>query len=499
MRDINIQEVKIRAEDLASTAKNMVIVLNGRAFDLGRPIAGRGSSVAEIVGRIESAVGLVAEFDSSARSDLVPVSMLSKLNDSITNSMAAIASLISAFEDIHKSHGGLQTFDYSDFLATTRNGTAIDMQPSFHDVFDNSEIFLERVLISALMLKPDGAFTFQSAAQGLSAVISEASEKLGELKSSISRVDDMVVKLAAAEKESSSNLQRSKTSVEEIERLKDEEVADRQTASDYLAEITQHRAAAQAIIDEVSPLQARFQEYKAEFDLFQEQLDRREEAFQRGAAKLEELIGSFEGQRDGVKALIDRSQQMMSSATVSGLAANFSNVAAKLTRELRWARFAFYIGILFLVISAFPLLAFALPTVMTSFPENFSPGVLGTTLQAEVGGTQNGLEYVGQVLARIVILLPAAWFISFTAKRHSELFRLREHYSYKSSMAVAVEGFKLQAPRYEQEIAVAVLEQLALNPADSLGYQKLTKDAKGSVPAGMFERIRRRAEKPLDT
>ena len=36
-------------------------------------------------------------------------------------------------------------------------------------------------------------------------------------------------------------------------------------------------------------------------------------------------------------------------------------------------------------------------------------------------------------------------------------------------MAVAVDGFKKQAPEYESMIAALVLEQLAFNPVDKLG------------------------------
>jgi len=62
-------------------------------------------------------------------------------------------------------------------------------------------------------------------------------------------------------------------------------------------------------------------------------------------------------------------------------------------------------------------------------------------------------------------------------------------------MAVAVEGFKKQAPEYEQEIAALVLEQLAFNPTDKLIPSKDIKEGKapGLIAAFLLEKIRKRA------
>ncbi len=62
-------------------------------------------------------------------------------------------------------------------------------------------------------------------------------------------------------------------------------------------------------------------------------------------------------------------------------------------------------------------------------------------------------------------------------------------------MAVAVEGFKQQAPQYEQEIAALVLEQLAFNPADKLLPSKDIREGKAPGIAGyLLDRIRNRLE-----
>src|SRR5690606_5370776 len=186
---------------------------------------------------------------------------------------------------------------------------------------------------------------------------------------------------------------------------------------------------------------------------------------------------------------------MLSSATVAGLASNFSTMMGKLTSELKWARIAFYIGIAFLTLSALPLLAFVIMPLAAPILQSMFPDLTFAASDFVPDPVNNGWQYLGQVLARIAVLLPAAWFVSFAAIRHSSLFRLREHYAYKYSMAVAVEGFKQQSPRYEQEIAALVLEQLAFNPADKLIPSKDIREGKAPGIAGyLLDRIRARVE-----
>ena len=52
--------------------------------------------------------------------------------------------------------------------------------------------------------------------------------------------------------------------------------------------------------------------------------------------------------------------------------------------------------------------------------------------------------------------------------RHAALFRLKEHYAFKYSVASSVDGFKQQAVPYEDEIAAATFFELTFNPADRM-------------------------------
>ncbi len=233
-----------------------------------------------------------------------------------------------------------------------------------------------------------------------------------------------------------------------------------------------------ATSDDASSLQSQVNEYKEAFELFQRQLDARNIEISEGAKKQRSLLDFFDTQQSEIKRITQQSTQMLSSATVAGLAANFNAIRSELTGELRKATSAFYWGILLLTISALPLAALVLqPLLIDIFPEWFSSSrrVIGST-------NANGWQYIGQVLGRLLILLPAAWYVSFAGIRYFQLFRLREHYAYKYSMAASVEGFKQQAPGYEADIAAVVFEQLAFNPADKLLHVKDASEANMPKP-----------------
>lgn len=181
---------------------------------------------------------------------------------------------------------------------------------------------------------------------------------------------------------------------------------------------------------------------------------------------------------------------MLSSATVAGLSSEFRNIRDNLTEEVQKAHRTFNWSIGLLFVSAIPLIAFIFaPLIAPIFSEN--EAIISSI--SSLNGDRSGWQYVGQVIARFIILLPAIWLVTFATARYNSLFKLREHYAYKYSMAVAVDGFKKQAPGHEEMIAALVFEQLAFNPADKLGKQPEAPESPPNPVAQMLvEYLRRR-------
>ncbi|MBX3446942.1 MAG: hypothetical protein KF765_09305 [Parvibaculaceae bacterium] len=497
MREKRIEAIRSAGADLTETIKSLMTVFaglsdeEGRSFELNHKIAGKDSTVSAVLARIGAALGLISEFGEATRGDLVPRRILVDLEGSLSELKSNTENLRSVLKTAAEQNGGVKKFSYGDFHLHAKNGNAVDVRPPFHAFFDSSEKFLETLFPALLILKPRSSYSFQAAASGLDKLLSSASETLSESRKTLKNVGEHERKLAEKDSEIRGIL-------DELSRLKSDGAADRKTISDYLAEVTQQKAAVQAVHDEARSLKETVENYKATFDQFQKQLNDREKTFSQGTEKLTSLVAKFNDQQKSVANLISKSEEMLSSATVSGLATNFSTMTEKLTKELGQARLAFYVGIVFLTVSAIPLLAFVLLPILAPFFGEISTDVVAAAKQHGTDGATNPWQYLGQVIARIAILLPAAWFVSFAAIRHSSLFKLREHYAYKYSMAVSVQGFKLQAPNYDQEIAALVLEQLAFNPADTLASSKDAKETRAPGIGGyLLEKIRERIDKRL--
>src|SRR5690606_34269378 len=127
------------------------------------------------------------------------------------------------------------------------------------------------------------AYSFQSAANTLTTTIENATSRLNELKASLKTVTVSEENLAEKNEQARNHL-------DEINRLKSEAGNDRRSVADYLAEVTQQKAAVQAAHDEAASLQNAVREYQAAFEQFQNKLDDREAAFSDGTEKLDTLI-----------------------------------------------------------------------------------------------------------------------------------------------------------------------------------------------------------------
>ena len=161
-----------------------------------------------------------------------------------------------------------------------------------------------------------------------------------------------------------------------------------------------------------------------------------------------------------MEAEIDRlnkaAEDMLTGATVAGLASSYGQTRDNLTEELLKARNGFYVAIGILFISAIPLISFVFPW-------------LGDVVVAgRIEDVSSPTSFLGEVFVRAIVLLPGAWLTKFMAARHAALFRLREQYSHKYSIASSVEGFKKQAEGLEDQIAAGAFFELTSNPADKM-------------------------------
>lgn len=157
-----------------------------------------------------------------------------------------------------------------------------------------------------------------------------------------------------------------------------------------------------------------------------------------------------------VEALIERAKSMVSAATVAGLAQAFSDERRTLDSSMKWAMGWFIAGIvsIFFVTLLLAAYVFEIPFSIGDIP------LSGAGRTPELGDEIT----IAGVLSRAIILLAPFWLTLFSARRYRNLFDLRQQYSHKYNMAFSVDGFKQQAPKYEEEIAALVFHVLAESP-----------------------------------
>ena len=198
---------------------------------------------------------------------------------------------------------------------------------------------------------------------------------------------------------------------EELDRLKTEGEKDRKTITEYTEESTQKVTTIRAANEQAEQLKVAVQHYQSDFEVFQEELEKRETAFKTGKEQQENLINELSQIKEGTKALTEQAEGMLTGATVAGLAGSFGELRDKLDKEVKGARRTFYLAVFLLFLSMLPLLVYVFPWFGS---------------MSETNGEADPIKFFGQIVVRALLLLPTGWFAKFSVARHAALFRLKE-------------------------------------------------------------------------
>jgi predicted nucleic acid-binding Zn-ribbon protein len=465
VRDDQIQRIKKRSTAIEKAFDDFLKFLgsttdrDGRAFDISTQIPTTDSSVSDLRARAAAVAGLIRKFDDKGAA-LTPLSdfiALVNAGNAVSNALSQTTEAIAGHS---ASTDGFQAIEYESLSFTGNNGSVVSFQGHFKTLFDSMESYVQTFQNVFQATNPSRAsFNFSSATEAFSAVLGQARRAQNSLQETL--------KTATEELEQIKKRQADFNAILDDVRAKQNILTDQTgQASEFVTNITARNEEANSLNATTAKLRDRVNTYQAEFDAFQAQIEGMKDNYTTGDKQLKLLIEQFNKQSETFDAMILKSNQMLSSSTVAGLASEFGTIRTEMGASLSGAHTSFKWSIGFLFVSAVPLILFVFaPFLIAAFPDNQNlvNAISGMT------ASQSGWHYVGQVFARFVILLPAIWYVAFCTARYNSLFKLKEHYSYKYSMAVAVEGFKKQAPQYEDMIAALVFEQIAFNPADKLG------------------------------
>jgi len=197
-------------------------------------------------------------------------------------------------------------------------------------------------------------------------------------------------------------------------------------------------------------LEALVATYQSKFEAFQKGLDERNGEFVQFQTDAKAAKEANEEREQEIDRLTKNADGMISGATTAGLGKSLEDTRERYENRMNGARTGFKWSVAFLVVSALPLAAHLLPGM---FGEWF-PKVSDAAHASWYG-----------VLGKILLMIPATWLTGFYTKSYADFFHLEREYAHKAALAGSIDGFKRQAPKYEEEITAEVFMEIRNNPA----------------------------------
>ncbi|HUW27382.1 MAG TPA: hypothetical protein VMV97_02115 [Sulfuriferula sp.] len=232
-----------------------------------------------------------------------------------------------------------------------------------------------------------------------------------------------------------------------LQAIQQQASADSASVTALVAQIKTTEANAQTLEQHIAA-------YRVKFDAFQSELDDRQEQFSEFEANTKKVQVASTKREAEIDRLTKIADAMISGATTAGLSTSLEDTRARYEKRMNGAKKGFYWAVAILILFALPLVA------------QLVPGLFGSWFPLP-NPNQDGTPYT--VLGKIFLLLPATWLTAFFTKSYAEYFHLEREYAHKAALAKSVDGFKRQAPKYEEEITAEVFMEIRTNPANRDG------------------------------
>lgn len=225
---------------------------------------------------------------------------------------------------------------------------------------------------------------------------------------------------------------------------------------------------------DAATLEAQITAYAATFEAFQKSLDDKIEAHSNFAQDMSAALLKNKDREKEIDRLMAKADAMIQGATTAGLGSSLEETRSIYARRMWISAGLFAASVLLLAASAIPLVAHILPGLFSGWlPANGSlagsialtKGVASAAVSSAVQTSPNGWDALISLLGKVFLMFPATWLTKFFSKSYSEFFHLEREYAHKAALARSVEGFKKQAPDFEQEITTAVFFEVQSNPS----------------------------------
>ena len=458
---------------------------NGNAANFAKSISDGDRSLSDIDTLTSSLIKFVEGFREDRNWAFVPRVWITEFRDALKNTANSFDALSANLNSIDDQHGGLSAIDPNTLAITAKNGTLVELKKTLVSISANLDAsfaayFRMRPAISAPRLSEFGE---------LFGFISIRREELDGLSKELARLAQRAREDATIAESSS----KTATSIEqELSKINSDASKILATLQAGNTESLKNIKLIETARDSAKQLAEAVTTYKASFEQFQADLEQRNSDYLQKRRSFEALALLLDTESKRIQAISSQAEDMLKGATNAGLAGSYSKKQIDVEYEIRKARLTYYISIGLLIFLTLPIFIYSFPReyVAEAIKHIFNidiPAILARdTSQSD---TQQMLNFIG----RAVFLIPGLMFVRFASNRHAQLFRLREDYSYKYSIASSVDGFMKQAKDYAEDMAAASYYELTYNPAEHMDGK--SDDARMMNP--LFERMLSRLEAKL--
>jgi|GEM_PF-4290625 len=338
---------------------------------------------------------------------------------------------------------------------------------NFASYLQNIKSYAEALLTKFYQVAPIvGAGKFDAFAEAIRE-ISEKTESVRKNNDAASKAKDSAESDASATNSLKNQAEKDRSEVSSLLGGAKETLANIEAVNQSCQSELEHVA---EISDRAGSLKSQVDGYETQFQAFKQSLDDRNAAFKKWSDNVESLYGGLEENKAQISDVIKRAEEMLKGATNAGLASTFNATLFELDGKLKWAQGIFYVSVFLLFLSAVPLAWYMIyATLLVGDVESVQAGGAVEDATAQFGLSLNGRRLsLSTTIALFLLMVPTVWLTKFSAARHHQIFQLKEHYQYKYSLAMAVDGFKKQAPDHADAIAAETFNRLLFNPADRI-------------------------------
>jgi hypothetical protein len=408
-----------------------------------------GESLSALDARVRLAVELLLSMRSSATDSIEAIVVGSKDAD-LTSQLRSLSQQTQEILRQIKTHWreGSTIRDANaafllQFFEGESNYVNLDMGPNLAQV-QTAAKYLVGLLGSLLALvKADSISDLSARAAAVAKLTQECEGLRKQIQHFAKSAGQDSAKTAEHQKAAAATLAQAEVVLASLRELQQRASTDASSVASLVEQIKSTGAKSEALSELVLA-------YELKFEAFQKELDARNAAFAQFEKEASLAIKQNIDREKEIDRLAKLADSMISGATTAGLGKSLEDTRARYEERMNSARNGFGLSVLLLVVSALPLAGHLLP------------GLFGDLFPKVAEGVHS--SWYG-VLGKVLLLVPATWLAGFYTKSYADFFHLEREYAHKAALAGAVDGFKRQAPQYQEEITAEVFLEIRNNPA----------------------------------